>query len=264
MVWNAKSGWLRFVLVPLSFLLMLGMNVAANALPLFGVTTSDISARYPSLITPAPYTFMIWSVIYVLLALYVLFQIGFWKGGETDEALLQQMGLYFVMANLFQVLWLIAWHGDLILVAAALLLLIVFTVGQIVELVRKKAPLTARERLFLQLPFSVYFAWVNVAAVCNISVYLVKIDFEFWGISPTILTVVTLCITLLLALFIVLRNRDVWAGLTFLWAFGGIFYMHYVVYDAAYVPVPVACVFALLATLAASVFAFRLGQRARD
>lgn len=37
-----------------AYLAMVVMNALANTLPLFGRETGDVSARYPSLFTPAP------------------------------------------------------------------------------------------------------------------------------------------------------------------------------------------------------------------
>ncbi|WP_284641680.1 hypothetical protein [Paenibacillus silviterrae] len=49
---------------------VLVMNGLANALPLGGRTTGEISAMFPVQITPAPYAFSIWGLIYALLIAY--------------------------------------------------------------------------------------------------------------------------------------------------------------------------------------------------
>jgi hypothetical protein len=42
---------------------MIVLNVLANALPLGGRTTGEISDAYPNLFAPAGYTFAIWGLI---------------------------------------------------------------------------------------------------------------------------------------------------------------------------------------------------------
>ncbi len=65
--------WLR-VLVALTSVGMIVMNVLANALPLFGRGTGEISDRYPTLVTPAGYVFAIWGLIYIALLVYSVAQ----------------------------------------------------------------------------------------------------------------------------------------------------------------------------------------------
>lgn len=57
-----------------AFMLVVVLNVLSNALPINGQTMPEISAKYPSLFTPAGFTFSIWGVIYVALLLFVIYQ----------------------------------------------------------------------------------------------------------------------------------------------------------------------------------------------
>ena len=45
----------------LAFVLVIVVNGMANGIPLGGQTTGEISAKYPSLFTPAGYVFSIWG-----------------------------------------------------------------------------------------------------------------------------------------------------------------------------------------------------------
>ena len=72
----------RILLMTLAFLAVVTLNALANILPLNGQTTGDISNRLPVLFTPAGYVFSIWSVIYILLAAWI---IGFWVRWKKGE-----------------------------------------------------------------------------------------------------------------------------------------------------------------------------------
>lgn len=61
-------------IVTISYLIMVAANAAAVLLPVNGVTTQEVSDYYANLFAPAGFTFMIWSVIYVLLAAFVVYQ----------------------------------------------------------------------------------------------------------------------------------------------------------------------------------------------
>ena len=58
-----------------AYVAMVVVNILANALPLGGNTSAQVSDRYPSLFTPAGITFSIWGVIYVLLGIVVIRQL---------------------------------------------------------------------------------------------------------------------------------------------------------------------------------------------
>ena len=51
-----------------TFSVMILTNGLASWIPINGVTTGDVSDAYANLFTPAGFTFSIWGLIYVLLA----------------------------------------------------------------------------------------------------------------------------------------------------------------------------------------------------
>jgi benzodiazapine receptor len=57
----------------IAFLFVIAMNVMSNALPINNQSMAEISAKYPSLFTPAGFTFSIWGVIYLALLLFVVY-----------------------------------------------------------------------------------------------------------------------------------------------------------------------------------------------
>ena len=58
----------------IGFIVTIVVNGVANALPLNGVTTGELSDIYGNLFTPTGYVFSIWGVIYVLLAAFTYYQ----------------------------------------------------------------------------------------------------------------------------------------------------------------------------------------------
>ncbi|PID14341.1 hypothetical protein CSV63_13680 [Sporosarcina sp. P34] len=67
---------LRIILMVLSLLIMIGTHIAANLIPLNGLTTWEIANRVPVLFMPAEYVFSIWIVLDLLLVswLYMFFK----------------------------------------------------------------------------------------------------------------------------------------------------------------------------------------------
>ena len=62
------------IIATLAYAVMVMVNFMANALPINGLNTGEVSDSFPNLFAPAGITFAIWAVIYLLLAIYLFFQ----------------------------------------------------------------------------------------------------------------------------------------------------------------------------------------------
>jgi len=65
---------LRWVNIIAYVLTVIINGLAGSTTLIGGVNTAAISDLYPTLITPAGFTFAIWGVIYFLLGVFVLYQ----------------------------------------------------------------------------------------------------------------------------------------------------------------------------------------------
>lgn len=248
----------------IAFLLMLLCNVLAEWLPLFGKNTGEIAAQYPNLFTPPPLTFAIWGVIYLLLALHVLYQLGFFRTGESGvgEVVLSQLGRYFILSCLLNIAWLLAWHAEYVGLSLLILVALLVCLARTLELLRTKT-LGPREHLFLYLPFAVYFAWICVAVAANVTVLLVKIGWDGFGWSETSWMLLLLALLSVLALATMFYYRSPAIGLVYLWALGGILWKHRSPegFDGAYPAIIVALMVALILLFCATLFLWLRGKR---
>ncbi len=156
------------LVVTLAFAVTLATNALANILPIAGQTTGAISDQYPTLFTPAGFTFSIWGVIYLGLTAYVVFQ-----AFPTAHArrLVRKINPWFVVNCLANASWIFAWHYELIWASLAIMLVILGTLIRIFLLVSEQAYGANRGvRWFVRLPFSIYTAWIAVATIANVSV----------------------------------------------------------------------------------------------
>ena len=218
-----RRGLIR-ALVVVTYVAMIATNYLANALPLNGRRTGDVSDAYPSLFTPAGYAFSIWLVIYLLLGLHVLYQLGWLRdrqAGDHDSALLNRVGLLFSISSLANVGWLFAWHYDAIAISAVLIVVILVCLILIAGTLRGRT-LSGRGRWFIAVPFSVYFGWTTVATVANMTVLLVSLRWDGFGVAAPVWAAVVILGAAGLGAATVLRNRDVAYGLVLLWAYTAI------------------------------------------
>ncbi len=203
--------------VVLMYVLMIVMNFLANSLPLGGRTTGAISDKYPSLFTPAGFTFSIWGIIYVLLAIAVWQLV---RTPQTDFTSTHTLVAWvLVVSSVFNVLWLVAWHHDRIVLSTAVMIALFATlmVGFLV---------TPTAWTAIRLAISVYFAWVSVALIANVTIMLVALDVPRLGIAEAWWLVGVLLVGLAVGLTTVLTRQDIPFGLVFIWAYWGILSRH--------------------------------------
>jgi hypothetical protein len=220
-----RSTVLRFLKIAntVAFLGTITVNVLANALPINGKTTGELSDLYPNLFVPAGFTFSIWGMIYLLLAMFIVYQIAIPNRSETG--FVEKIDFYFILASAANVGWIFLWHHEKVTLSlAAMLVLLASLLVIYLRLGIGVKAATWRERLVVQIPFSVYLGWITVATIANVTAVLVHIQWNRFGATETIWTVVVLIIAVLITLAVLFTRNDIFYALVILWAFFGILF----------------------------------------
>lgn len=227
-----KEKIITKIFVPITFLAMIIVNFLANFLPINNMSTGAISELYPNLFTPVPLAFSIWGIIYFLVALYVLYQLGLFKKVKRDQNLLSKVGFYFCISSIANIVWILFWHHNLILLSFLTILVLLASLIKIIIYLRKER-LDDWQKLLVRVPFTVYLGWISVATIANF-VVLVK-SFDLIN-NPVCFTISMLSIGTAVGLFVLIKRRDIIYGLVFIWAYLGIYIKHTspMFYDGAY------------------------------
>ena len=212
-----------------TFVMVLVANGLANLIPIGGKTTAEVSDLYPNLFAPTGFTFAIWGLIYALLGVFVIYQmINVWWQKERRSDYLVGVGPWFALSNLANAAWIVAWHYQYILLSTLLIFALFLALARVYSGIhnRSVAYTSTMERFIVQVPFRVYFGWISVALIANITVFLVDIRWGGWGLSDVFWTVAMLLAGTCLALVMLAFRRDTAYAAVVVWALGGIAFRH--------------------------------------
>jgi hypothetical protein len=85
-----------------------------------------------------------------------------------------------------------------------------------------KSAVPLREKLAAHVSFSVYLGWITIASIANVSVTLVSVGWDGFGISQETWATLILIFALLITLLVIATRKDVAYGLVIIWALVGI------------------------------------------
>ena len=212
------------VLNILATLFTLLINYLANALPINGVTTGQVSDNIPSLFTPAGYVFAIWGIIYLGLIAFTIYQT---LPSQKNNPRIAKIGYWYALSGLLNGVWILTWHNGFwllsVLVMLGLLgsLIMVYIRGDIGKIKPKTL-----ERWLFDIPFGIYLGWISVATIANISVFGLVSGWSGWGISPQTWTIIMMLAAVILAVLAILTRKEIAYPLVILWALYGIHVAH--------------------------------------
>jgi translocator protein len=198
--------------------LVLTVNALANLLPINGMNTGEVSALYPSLFTPAGFTFSIWSVIYLLLVGFAIVQ---WK--ILSKPYFTELSLWFLLSSLANIGWILAWHHLYIYASVLIMVVLLFSLSNIFLLIQSTDFSSITEKIFIKLPFVFYLAWICVATIANVSALLVSLSWQGGILTPEKWTMTMISIASVLGIFISRRYREPSFLLVLMWALYGIY-----------------------------------------
>ena len=208
----------------LAVIAVIVINGLANALPLNGLTTGEISDRFQVYFVPAGYVFSIWGLIYLGLIAFAIYQA---LPAQRDNSRLRSIGYLFTLSGVANIAWILLWHYEvfpLTLVAMLSLLLLLIAIYLRLDIGRAQVP--AAEKWLVHVPFSIYLGWITVATIANVTSLLDYLNWNGWGISPEAWTVIMLVAGVGIASAMSLARGDVAYMLVIVWAFAGIAVKH--------------------------------------
>ena len=211
---------LRQIMVVLTTILTITVNGLANALPINGMNTGEISDSFDVYFVPAGYVFAIWGIIYIGMILFAIYQAS---PKQTENPRLARVGWWVVAGNLANAAWIFLWHYQIFGWTMVVMLALLATLLFAYEGLRQNNETASRAEFWLaSVPYSIYLGWISVATIANVSDVLYYYNWNQFGISAEIWMVIILAVVAALAWLMSIRRQDVAYLAVLIWAIFGI------------------------------------------
>lgn len=210
------------ILNVLLFAGMITVNALANALPLNGLNTGELSAFYPNLFVPAGLTFSIWGLIYTLLFIYVLFALIMSLKGTISGILTIKSQLAFAATCLLNSAWIFMWHYKLIVWSEIMMLSLLFSLIFLFYQTQNFCVKGWKKCLYVKIPVQVYLGWITVATIANTTALLVAKNWNAWGIPDNVWTITMILVGAAVTVLVLWRSHSIAYALVVIWAYTGI------------------------------------------
>lgn len=217
-----KAGSRNFLqfLSPILFILVLLINYLSATGRTFPNTQAEINDQYTNLLSPAGFSFSIWSVIYLGVALTLA--VRYIKGNDQrflkEYKKLEPFNWAWMILNIG---WIITFTYDQLAVSTFLIVLYAMALGYLSFKVTS-TPALHDALLLLKWPIGLHFGWLIVAAFPNLTTVFVKYGLDGVGMAGVAWTVVAMILIILASLYFFRTHENIAIFLPALWALIGI------------------------------------------
>ncbi len=166
------SDRLKQILVIVATVGVIAFNYLAVVGYLGGNTPDFVSNKYPTAITPAGYAFgAIWSLIYAGCLAFSIYQ-----ALPANAGRFRPLRSIYILSCAANCAWLYGWHHEMILPCVALIFLLLGTLALLNA--RLRTTDSFGEFWLVKFPFGLYFGWVTAAAILNVTIGLIDLNFQ--------------------------------------------------------------------------------------
>lgn len=191
------------------------VNVAAylsNFLVVFGATQAGLpdngtlSDKYQTLVTPAPYAFAIWGIIFTAELIFAISQV--FPSYRSNELVAKGVGYSFALASFAQCAWTIAFGLEKMVLSLVCMLCILLPLLDILVKTSKTSTKIAKpvDYWMLKFPFQIHAAWIMAATLVNFNV--VAVAYEASSMVQTTVGWVSLVVLFAVGIYAVVKKEN--------------------------------------------------------
>ena len=212
---TAVKAWINGVVL----LVVLAINYISTTGIINGTNQKEMSDKYMTPITPAPFAFSIWGVIYTLLFVSIILII-LNRNDHGYKRTIDKLSPLFWVSSALNIGWILTFLYDQILIST--IFIAAFT-GVLIQINRILLEVNDDRKNVLALSFGLYNGWLLIATILNVAAYLVKIDWNRFGLSEEIWGIILLLTASVLAILMMLYLKNAAFTIPAAWGSFGIY-----------------------------------------
>lgn len=198
------------------FIVMIMVNYLSAAGKINNFSQAEVSAMYPTLITPAGFAFSIWGVIYSLIGPILIYFLVKLKDDKVSRTI-DLISPLIIVNFLLNIAWNISFSHDIIGLTMVLIILMAISLVMIIGKLYKNRANSSY--LLAAVAFTIYASWVFIASFVNVAAFLVKINWNGFGISDSYWAILVIIVATLAVVAYILKYKNALAPISVAWAF---------------------------------------------
>ena len=135
-------------------------------------TNAEISAKYPTLITPSSYAFSIWGVIFLSQLIWAVGQLL--PTYRACDLVINVVGWNYVWISIAQIVWSGFFAQEYMLNSMIAMIFILIPLMIVLFRLMKNTSTDHQTYFLLKFPFETHAAWIMAASLINFSVLIVE------------------------------------------------------------------------------------------
>ena len=196
----------------LMFIATLYVNYLSVVYKIGGKSIRELSDKYDNLFTPSPGTFAIWSLIYILIMVFLVLQFF-----EKYANQLVVRNAYFAISCLLNCAWIICWQFEYLNLSLVVMLGLLTTLAIINNQIKEG------RSAILKIVFGVYLGWICIATVANATALLVSMNLAIHIQTQEVITIVMMILSAIIVIGVMYKLANTYLSIAVSWAFYGIY-----------------------------------------
>ncbi|NYF09503.1 hypothetical protein HDC94_000659 [Leifsonia sp. AK011] len=187
---------------------------AAGGTPIQDAAGGALAAD-ATLIAPATPAFSVWSVIYLGLLAYAVWQA---LPRQASAERHRRLGYWVAASLVLNGLWILSIQYDLLGLSVPIIVVLLAVLIQTFRQAVQYPPAGALDAALTDVPIGLYLGWVCVATAANITAWLVAIGFTGFGLPPEVWSVTVIVVAVAAGVLLALVSRGRFSqSLTLAW-----------------------------------------------
>jgi hypothetical protein len=187
---------------------------AAGGTPIQNAAGGALAAD-ATLIAPATPAFGVWSVIYLGLIVYAVWQL---LPAQSSAERQRRVGYWIAASLVLNAFWILSIQFDLLPLSVPIIIVLLAVLVQAFLQAIAYPPSSLADTLITDATIGLYLGWVCVATAANVTALLVASGFTGWGLAPELWSLVVVTVALVVGVLLAVASRGrISPALTLAW-----------------------------------------------